>query len=134
VDDGLPLASLVRVEGGDGIIESHDVAYIRPQSYVSYPLDDLTQLSTIWLDNEVDRPAIVGPRLGRPDDGHQYSSSASQAGGPLLNVAADDIEDQIYFSHVFGPGKRETTELLSRLRIETQSLPSLARTRSMPIM
>jgi type I restriction enzyme M protein len=47
-------------------------------------------LGTIGLDNEVDRQAVGGPRLGRPDDGHQCSSSSNQACGPLLDVGADD--------------------------------------------
>src|SRR5437773_12524783 len=91
VDDCLPLASLGPVEGGDSIGEGRDVADVRPQSSVPYPLDDLTQLGTIGLDNEVDRHAVGGTRLGRPDDGHQYSSGSNQACGPLLDVAADDI-------------------------------------------
>src|SRR5262245_7874504 len=53
-DDRLPRASLGRVEGGDGIVEGRDVADVRPQSSVPHPLDDLTQLGTIGLDNEVD--------------------------------------------------------------------------------
>src|SRR5262249_59496565 len=91
-NDCLPLASLGRVQGGDGIVESRDVADVRPQSSVPHPLDDLTQLGAIALDNEVDRQAVVGPRHGRPDDGHQYSSGSNQAFGPLPDVAADDIE------------------------------------------
>src|SRR5215216_2389842 len=93
-DDRLPLASLGRVEGGHGVVESRDGADVRPQPSVMHPLDDLTQLGTIGLDNEVDRQAVRGPRLGRPDDGHQRSSGANQAYGPLLDVAADDIEHQ----------------------------------------
>ena len=34
--------------------------YVRPQSSVTHPLDDLTQLGTIGLDNEVDRQALTG--------------------------------------------------------------------------
>ena len=56
-DNRLPLDPLGRVEGGDGIVEGRDVADVRPQPSVSNPLDDLTQLSTIGLDNEVDRQA-----------------------------------------------------------------------------
>src|SRR6266576_1331743 len=95
VDDCFALASLGRVEGGDGVVEGCDVADVRPQSSVPHPLDDLTQLATIGLDNEVDRPAVRGSRLGRPDDGHQCSSGSNQARGPLLDVAADDIENQV---------------------------------------
>src|SRR6201989_387735 len=69
-DDRLPRASLGRVEGGDGIREGRDGADVRPQSSVPHPLDDVTPLGTMGLDNEVDRQPVDGPRLGRPDDGH----------------------------------------------------------------
>src|SRR5215210_9511318 len=111
-DDRLPLASLGRVEGGDGIVEGRDVADVGPQSSVAYPLDDLTQLGTIGLDNEVDGQAVGGPRLGRPDDGHQCSSGSNQACGPLPDVAADDIEHQIDFADVFQRVVVEVDELL----------------------
>src|SRR5204863_8053084 len=52
-DDCLPAASLGRVEGGDSVVEGRDDADVRPQSSVPHPLDDLTQLGTIGLDNEV---------------------------------------------------------------------------------
>src|SRR6266478_8336406 len=63
-DDRLSLASLGRVEGGDGIVESRDVADVRPQSTIPHPLDDLTQLGAIGYDDEVDSQAARGPRLG----------------------------------------------------------------------
>ena len=66
-DDRLPVTSLGRVEGGDRVVEGRDVADVRPQSSVPHPLDDLTQLGTIGLDNEVDRQAVGRPRLARPD-------------------------------------------------------------------
>src|SRR5262249_39659114 len=81
-DNRLPLASLGPVKRCDGIVEGRDVADVRPQSSVPHPLDDLTQLGTIGLDNEIDRQAVGGPRLGRPDDGHQCSSGSNQACGP----------------------------------------------------
>ena len=31
------------IEGGDGIVEVRDVADVRPQPSVPYPLDDLTE-------------------------------------------------------------------------------------------
>src|SRR5262249_55039450 len=99
-NDCLPLAPPGRVEGGDGIVEGRDVADVRPQSSVPHPLDDLTELHTIGLDNEVDREAVGGPRLGRPDDGHQCSSGSNQTCGPLPDIAADDIEHQIDFADV----------------------------------
>src|SRR5437667_8315616 len=94
-DDRLSLASLGRVEGGDGVVESRDVADVRPQSTIPHPLDDLTQLGAIGYDDEVDSQAARGPRLGRAGDGHQRSSGANQARRPLPDVAADDIENQI---------------------------------------
>src|SRR5215831_9533497 len=100
-DDRLPLDPHGRVECGDGVVEGRDVAYVRPQPSVPYPLDDLSQLGTIGLDNEVDRQAAGGPRLWRPDDRHQCSSGSNQAYGALPNVAADDIEHQIDSADVF---------------------------------
>src|SRR5689334_25027866 len=100
-DDRLSLASLSWVEGGDGIVEGRDVADVRTQSSVPHPPDDLTQLGTIGLDNEVDRQAVGGPRLRRPYDGHQRSPGSNQTRGPPLDVAADDIENQIDSADVF---------------------------------
>src|SRR5881227_4115248 len=111
-DDRLPLDPLGRVEGGDGIVEGCDVADVCPQSSVPHPVDDLTQLGAIGLDDEVDRQAVRGPRLGRPDDSHQYSSGANQAYRPTLDVAADDIEDQIDAADVFQGVVVEVEELL----------------------
>src|SRR3954463_7884471 len=85
-DDRLPVASLGRVEGGDGIVEGGDGADVGPQSSVPHALDDLSQLRAIGLDDEVDCPAVGGPRLGGPYDGHQGSSGPDQVCGPLLGV------------------------------------------------
>src|SRR5258705_3027972 len=111
-DDCLPPASLGRFKGGDGIVEGRDVADVRPQSSIPQPLDDLTQLGTIGLDNEVDREAVGGPCLGRPDDGHQRSSGSNQACGPFPDVAADAIEHQIDSADVFQGVVVEVDELL----------------------
>src|SRR5689334_22789040 len=111
-DDRLSLASLGSVEGGDGIIESRDVADVRPQSTIPHPLDDLTQLGAIRYDDEVDSQAANGPRLGRAGDGHQRSSGANQARRPLRDVASDDIENQIDFADVFQGVVAEVDELL----------------------
>src|SRR6266571_4362570 len=124
VDDCFPCASLGRVEGGDGVVEGCDVADVRPQSSVSHPLDDLTEVATIGLDDEVDRQAVRGPRLGRPDDGHQCSADSNQACGPLLDVAADDIENQIDAADVFQGVVVEVYELL---RAEVERLLAVAR-------
>src|SRR3954471_2432870 len=94
-DDRLPADPLVRVEGCNGIVEGRDGADVRPQPSVPHPLDDLPQLGTIGQDDEVDRQAAGGPRLGRRGDGHQPPSGPDQACRPLLDVAADDVEDQI---------------------------------------
>ena len=94
-DDRLPRAPLGRVEGGDGFVEGRDGADVRPQPSVTRTPDDLTQLGAIGYDDEVNRPAVGGPRLGRPGDGHQRSSGSNHARGPLRDVAAEDIENQI---------------------------------------
>src|ERR1700751_3647232 len=111
-DDRLSLASLARVERGDGIVESRDVADVRPQSTIPHPLDDLTQLGAIGYDDEVDSQAARGPSLGRAGDGHQRSSGANQARRPLPDVAADDIENQIDCADVFQGFVIEVDELL----------------------
>src|SRR5712691_11784902 len=111
-DDRLPADPLGRIEGRDGIVEGRDVADVRPQSSVPHPLDDLTQLGPIGLDDEVDHEAVDGPRLGRPDDGHQRSSGSNQACGPLPDVAADAIEQQIDTADVFQGVVVEVNELL----------------------
>ena len=100
-DDRLPVDPLGRIEGGDGLVEGRDVADVRPQPSCTNPLDDLTQLGAIGQDNEIDRQAVSGPRLGRPGDGHQRSSGSNQACGPLPDVAADKIEHQIDAADVF---------------------------------
>src|SRR5581483_2761653 len=118
-NDRLPRASLGRIEGGDGTVEGRDGADVRPQSSVPHPLDDLIQLGTIRLDNEVDGKAVDWPRLGRPDDGHQYSSGSNQARGALADVAADEIEHQIDFADVFQRVVLKVDELL-RAEVERQ--------------
>src|ERR1043166_785111 len=100
-DDRLSLASLGRVEGGDGIVESRDVADVRPQSTIPHPLDELPQLGAIGYDDEVDSQAARGPRLGRAGNGHQRSSGANYARRPLRDVAAGDIENQIDPADIF---------------------------------
>src|SRR5213082_2146896 len=118
-DDRLPLASLGGVEGGHSSVEGRDVADVRPQSSVPHPLDDLTQLGTIGLDNEVDRQAVGGPRLGRADDGHQRSSGPNQTRRPLLDISADDVEHQVDAADVF---QRVVLEVDELLRAEVECL------------
>ena len=100
-DDRLALYPLGRVERSDGVIEGHDVADVRPHSPVTRPPDNLTQLGAIGYDDEVKRQAVSGPRLGRAGDGHQRSSGSNQACGPLRDVAAEDIENQIDSADIF---------------------------------
>src|SRR5262245_61900627 len=79
-DDRLSLASLGRVEGGDGIVESRDVADVRPQSTMPHPLDDLTQLGAIGYDDEVDSQAARGPRLHPlSQDGYRTETDRSKS-------------------------------------------------------
>src|SRR4051812_26205168 len=73
-DDRLPLDPYGGGEGGDGVVEGCHVADVRPQPTVPDPLDDLTELPAIGLDDKVDPQAIGGSRLGRADDGHQSPS------------------------------------------------------------
>src|SRR4051794_18590930 len=111
-DDRLSCDPVGRLEGRDGIVEGRDVADVRPQSSVPHPLDNLHQLSTIGLDNEVDRQAVSGPRLRRPDDGHHCSSGPDQTRGPLPDVAAYDIENQVDAADVLQGVALEVDELL----------------------
>src|SRR5213075_1652710 len=111
-DDRLSLASLGRVEGGDGVVESRDVADVRPQSTIPGPLDDLTQLGAIGYDDEIDSQAVSGPRLGRAGDGHQRSSGANQARRPLRDVTSEDIENQIDSADIFQGVVIEVDKLL----------------------
>ena len=69
-------------------------------------------MGTIGLDNEVNRQAVSGAPLARAGDGHQRSSGANQACGPLRDVAAEDIENQINFADVFQGVVLEVDELL----------------------
>src|SRR3569623_567572 len=91
-DDRLAPASLGLVERADGLVEGRDGADVRPQSSLPDPLDEFTQLGAIRYDNEVDRQAARGPRLGRPGNGHQRSACANHARRPLRDVAAEAIE------------------------------------------
>src|SRR5258705_11397578 len=88
-DDRLSLDPLGRIEGGNGLVEGGYVADVRPQSSVTHPLDDLTQLGTVGYDDEVNSQTASGPRLGRAGDGHQRSSGANHARRPLCDVAAE---------------------------------------------
>src|SRR5436305_4814162 len=118
-DNRLALDPLYRVEGGNGVIEGRDVADVRPHSSVTCPPDNLTQLGAIGYDDEVNRQAVSGPRLGRASDGHQRSSGSNQACGPLRNVAAEDIENQIDSADMFQGVVIEVDELL-RAEVESR--------------
>src|SRR5262249_12085854 len=58
-DDRRPVASLGRVEGGDGLVEGRDVANVGPQSPVSHSLDDLAQLGAAGPATGGNRPAAL---------------------------------------------------------------------------
>ena len=62
--------ALIRPVGfnGDGVVEGRDVADVRPQSSVLHPLDDLTQLGAIGLDNEVEPRNAFRTFSQRPAD------------------------------------------------------------------
>src|SRR5262249_40669819 len=118
-DDRLPLDPLGRVEGGNRIVEGSHVADVCPQPTIPDPLDELTQLDAIGYDDEVNREAVSGPCLGRASDGHQRSSGSNQACGPLRDVAAEDIEDQIDAADIFQSVVIEVDELL-RAEVESR--------------
>src|SRR6516225_6428222 len=111
-DDRLPRVPLGRVEGGDSFVEGRDGADVRPQSSVTRPPDNLTQLGAIGYDDEVNCPAVSGPCLGRAGDGHQRSSGSNHARGPLRDVAAEDIEHQIDSADIFQSVVFEVHKLL----------------------
>src|SRR6202012_3661197 len=100
-DDRLALDLLSRVEGGEGVIEGRYFADVRPHSSVTCPPDNLAQLGPIGLDNKVNREAVSGAHLDRAGDGHQRSSGSNQACGPLRDVTADDIKNQIDSAYIF---------------------------------
>src|SRR5262249_54337196 len=112
MDDRLSLDPLGSIEGGNRIVEGSHVADVCPQPTNPDPLDELTQLGAIGYDDEVDRQAARGPRLGRASDGHQHSSGANQARTPLRDVAAEDIENQVALADVFQCVVIEVDELL----------------------
>src|SRR4051794_173521 len=97
-DDRLSLNPLGPVEGSNRIVEGSYVADVYPQPTNADALDELTQLGAIWYDDEVDSQASRGPRLSRSGEGHQRSSGANHARRSLRDVAAEDIENQIYRS------------------------------------
>src|SRR4051812_27441207 len=100
-DDRLSLDPLGRVEGGNRIVEGSHFADVCPHSSVTCPPDNLTQLRAIGYDDEVNRQAVSWPRPCRAGDGHQRSSGSNQACGPLSDVAAEDIENQIDSADIF---------------------------------
>ena len=107
-----PFCRPLGLRAAKGIVEGRDGADVRPHSSVTHPLHDLNQLGAIGLDNEINRQAIGGSRLDRADNGHQRSSGPEQARGPLLDVATDDIEDQINSADVFQPVVLQVCELM----------------------
>src|SRR5215510_3632413 len=111
-DDRLSLDPLGRVEGANRLVEDSYGADVCPQPTIPDPLDELTQLGAIGYDDEVDSQAARRPRLGRAGNGHQRSSGANHARGPLRDVAAEDIENQIDPADIFQGVVIEVDELL----------------------
>src|SRR5215470_13027488 len=111
-DDRLSSRPLGPIEGGNGMVGGNHVADVCPQPTIPEALDELTQLSAIGYDDEVDSPATSGARLDRAGDGHQRSSDANHARRTLCNVAAKDIENQIDFADIFQGVVVEVDELL----------------------
>ena len=77
----------------------------------THSLRDLCQLRAIRLDDEVHRPAICRVGLDRADHGHQRSPDLGQGRGPLLDLATDDVEDQV-----------DLTDVLQRVVVEVDEL------------
>src|SRR6516165_10935834 len=111
-NDCFSLDPLGPVEGAYSVVKGSHVADVCAQTTIPEPLDDLTQLGAIGYDDEVDSPAASGPCLGRARDGHQRSTGANYARGPLRDVAADNIENQIDFADIFQCVVIEIDELL----------------------
>lgn len=88
-DDRLSRTPPSREERFHGVVESGHVADVRPEPALSHPPGDLGQLSGVGLDHEVDS------LFECPGDAHQGAPGADQLGGSLLDVATDDIEDQV---------------------------------------
>ena len=77
------------------------------------PLIRLSPLNVATASSsEVDRNAIGWTPIDRPDDGHECSPRLYQAGGPLADVTANDIEHQIDSAHVFQRVVVEVHELV----------------------
>jgi hypothetical protein len=108
-----PLTGSVRLKSGDSIVEGNHLADVCPQPAVPDPLDEFTQLSVVWYDDEVDSQATRGPRFSRAGNGHQRSSCANQSRRPFRDVATEDIENEIDFTDVFRGVVIEVDELLS---------------------
>src|SRR5690349_9650848 len=79
-DDCLSLGPFGRVEGRDGVIERRHRADVRPQSPLPDAIDDRAQLGAVRLDDEIDRVAVDGPRLGWANDGDERASAPNQGG------------------------------------------------------
>src|SRR5215831_377197 len=62
-------------------------------------------ISLSWARSEATTKSTARPSAGRasvgPDDGHQRSSGADPACGSLLDVSADDVENQVDAADVF---------------------------------
>ena len=120
-DDCLPLASPGRVQGGDGIVEGRDVADVRPQSSVPHPLDDLTQLGAIALDNDALKDVggvdlvfdVIGGDIGK------RSARLIRAGGTLVTIAGPTEArpaDGLAIDFVLVSDRAQLSQIVQRVR------------------
>jgi len=120
-DDCLPVASLGRVEGGDSVVEGRDDADVRPQSSVPHPLDDLTQLGTIGLDNDALEDVggvdlvfdVIGGDIGK------RSAGLIRAGGTLVSIVGPTEArptDGLAVDFVVESDRAQLSEIVQRVR------------------
>src|SRR3954468_23012918 len=126
-DDRLPLDAPGWVERGGCIVEGRDLADVCPQPPVAHPLDELTELCAIGLDDKIDRQAVDRPCLRRAGDRDQHSPGPDQARGPPADVSADDVEHEIDSADV---RQRVVVEVDEFMRAEVERCLPVSRTSS----
>ncbi|HEY1430970.1 MAG TPA: hypothetical protein VGF39_04975, partial [Stellaceae bacterium] len=98
-----------------------------PMFVCSRPSRTRWTISLSWARSDSTTKSTAKPSAGRASagpDGHQCSSSSNQACGPLLDIAADDIEHQIDAADVF---QRVVVEVNELLRAEVERLLTVSR-------
>src|SRR5262249_32476450 len=99
------------IERGDRVIERGDRADVSAQTSVAHALDDLSQLSPVGLDDEVDGQSIGGLLFRRPDDRDQDPARLDEARRPFSDVPAEEIEPQVAGAAVCGGTALEVDDL-----------------------